>query len=248
MEIIGHGMIAHALDPFRDLHPDGVIFASGVANSRTTAATDYERELNLLYATLQRCVAEDRRLVYFSSGGAVYGNIQSARSEDTPTYPVSAYGRHKLLCEAVIQNSGARHLILRLANLVGPSQNPNQLIPALVNQIRSGEVTIYAEASRDLMDVADFARILVRLLTHHTANDTLVVATGFSASIIEVVTVLEQIVGIRSRRTLVAGGEKQQFDVNRLQRILPTLDAFSMDYYRPVLSSYASEFANDVSD
>lgn len=235
MEIIGHGMIAHALDPFRDVHPEAVVFASGVANSRTTAAADYDRELNLLYAALQRCVVEDRRLVYFSSGGAVYGNNQSARSEDTPTYPMSVYGRHKLLCEAVIRSSGARHLILRLANLVGPGQNPNQLIPALVSQIRSGEVTIYSEASRDLMDVADFTRILVSLLTHHTANDTLVVATGFSASIIEIVTVLEQIMGMRSQRTLIAGGEKQQFDVNRVRALLPSYTEFPNNYYEQVL-------------
>lgn len=229
MDIIGHGMIARALTLYQHEHPDAVIFASGVANSQMTAASEYERELSLLYATLQQCAADGRRLVYFSSGGAIYGPTQSPRSEGTPPYPMTLYGRHKLFCEAVIRGSGARHLILRLANLVGPSQNRNQLIPALVEQIQKGEVIVYADATRDLMDVADFARILVSLLTLYPLSDTLVVATGVSHPIIDIITVLEDIIGKRAHKKMVAGGDPQQFDVRRLHGILQTQDEFLSD-------------------
>ncbi len=73
MKIIGQGMIAQSLLPYRDRFPNAVIFASGVANSHTTDAQAYEREYQLLYDTLRICAAEDQQIVYFSSAGAIYG-------------------------------------------------------------------------------------------------------------------------------------------------------------------------------
>jgi nucleoside-diphosphate-sugar epimerase len=238
MEIIGNGMIAQALKPMCHTCPDAVVFASGVADSRITAADPYERERVMLYAALQRCAAQGKRLVYFSSGGAVYGPVQGPRSETTPVYPVTPYGRHKVLCETVIRSSGAPYLILRLANLVGTAQNPQQLIPSLVEQIRHGSVTVYTQASRDLLAVSDFAHILVALITTHLPDDTLVVATGRSVKVSDLVSRLEQLMGLQAQRTLIDAGDQQEFDVTRFRTLLPTHADFSGTYAEDVLRQY----------
>ena len=92
----------------------------------------------------------------------------------------------------MIVNSGVNYLIVRLANLVGRTQNKSQLIPALVEQIKQGQVTVFAQAVRDLLDVDDFASILVWLLAADVMNDTLLVASGQSIAVGEIVRELEQ--------------------------------------------------------
>ncbi len=187
MKIIGHGMIAQSLLPYHDRSSNAVIFASEVANSRTTNEQAYEREYQLLYETLHACTAEGKQIVYFSSAGAIYGETNSPRTETTPLFPTTAYGRHKLLCQSVIANSGANYLIVRLANLVGRAQNASQLVPALVEQIKQGRVTILAQAVRDLLDVDDFAKILLCVLAADLTKQTLLVASGHSIAVAEIV-------------------------------------------------------------
>jgi nucleoside-diphosphate-sugar epimerase len=69
--------------------------------------------------------------------------------------PRSAYGQHKLAVEGLIASSGARWLVLRLAHVVGIGQRPHQLLPAFVEQVRSGTVRLHRNAHRDLVDVRD---------------------------------------------------------------------------------------------
>ena len=79
--IIGHGAIAKVLQD-RD---DRLYFASGVANSRETRKTEFEREIDLLGS-------QDRSLhiVYFSS--------LCVFTSDT------LYARHKRWSERVVKN------------------------------------------------------------------------------------------------------------------------------------------------
>lgn len=63
------------------------------------------------------CLTKKNKLIFFSSGGAVYGNAGAEPSKETDECnPISWYGETKLLAEKMIENSGVNHVNLRISN------------------------------------------------------------------------------------------------------------------------------------
>lgn len=244
MKIIGGGMIARSFQPYIDDPQlrDVVIFASGVSDSATTAPEAYIREQTLLFDTLRACEDSGQRLVYFSSGGAIYGPRNATRTETSPTYPTTDYGRQQLLCEGAIINSGAPYLIIRLPNLVGPNQRGGQLIPTLVHQAMNGHARLFTRATRDLLDVDDSARLVVGLLHNHVAGEIVTVASGRSLPIDQIFTEICAILSITPETERIDKGDTQQFDISKLRYLLgDTLDVDALigeDYLKRILLNY----------
>lgn len=237
MQILGRGMVARSLQPFSECHVDTMVFAGGVAQSGQLESTEYRRELDLLDAALEECTRRSLRIVYFSSGGAVYGPTATTRDELTPLLPTSAYGCHKRDCENLIRSSGVRHLIVRLANLIGPNQNRAQLIPALVQQILSGSVNVQRLAERDILDSADFASILNDLLHVVSQSETIVLASGISIAVPSLVDLIQSALGISAKVEITDSGEPQRFSIERLLTYLPGL-SFTNDYTVRIIHQY----------
>lgn len=261
MEIIGRGLIARTLasreasgtgarrcaDERRadicPFPPDTLVFATGVGDSGCSDPHEYLRELDMLDDTLQRCAAENRRLVYFSSAGRIYGETCEPRDESTPVAPGTEYGRHKRECEALIRRYPGRHLILRLANLVGPRQNPQQLVPQLVEQVLRGEVTVYEHATRDLLGVDRFTEVLAELLQNAQPRETLVVATGISLPIAAIVGLIEETLHVRAARRPIDSGDPQEFHIAKLRALAPTTSRFAPDYPAQMLRAHIGPLA-----
>jgi len=66
--------------------------------------------------------ASARRLMFVSSGGAVYGETTRATTERTPPHPTSYYGVHKLAAEGHVRLAGLPYAIARPSNVYGPRQ------------------------------------------------------------------------------------------------------------------------------
>lgn len=239
MDIIGGGMIARSLAPYANEFADTVVFACGVADSSEQEQIQFLLEYDALYRVLKTCHDQDKRIVYFSSGGAVYGHTDAVRREITPTYPDTPYGRHKLLCETLVRNSAVQHIILRLPNLVGEGQNPRQLIPMLVGQIKQGHVTVFNRASRDLLDVEDMALILVQLLEAQRINESFLlnVASKQSVMIADIVWWLQTLLNRTPDIHLREIRDIQRFDTRTLLYSVIGLP-FPDFYYRNVLRKY----------
>lgn len=235
MEIVGDGMLARSFFTFQHKLENALIFASGVANSLCENQEEYKREIDLLYKTLQSCQEKGSRIVYFSSGGAVYGNFTGIKDESSPVFPRRMYGRHKLFCESVIIYSGVRYLILRLPNLVGRGQNRHQLIPALVTQAIEGYAKIYRDAKRDIIDVQDVATIVVSLLKKVDESVVLNVASGYSIPVLDIFSEIEAILGTSARVEILPGCDAQQFSISKLQSYLRDEIHFSPDYWRSAI-------------
>ncbi len=106
--------------------------------------------LNVLEACVRHRV---RKIVFISTGGAIYGEAeQMPTPESHPAQPLSPYGIHKHLGEQYLRffhhQHGLDYTILRYANVYGPRQSPHGeagVVAIFIDRLLRGEaVTIYA--------------------------------------------------------------------------------------------------------
>jgi nucleoside-diphosphate-sugar epimerase len=238
----GGGMLARAFVALGRAGGVGaLVFARGVADSRTEDEAAYERELGLLAAAIDRARAEDLRLVYFS-GAPIYGSFDGPVRETDAVRPRTRYGRHQAICEERIRAAGIHHLILRVPNAVGPVGNDAQLVPSLVRQVRAGSVAVQTGAGRDLIDVDDLARLTATVVGRTDESLTLNMASGICRPVGELVDAIVGIVGREPVRRSIDGGEAQHFDVARLEAVIGPL-GFPDSYPFEVLATRVPSIA-----
>jgi UDP-glucose 4-epimerase len=144
-----------------------------------------------------------RRLVFVSSGGAIYGETVRPATERTLPAPSSFYGVHKLAAEGHVALSGIEYAIARPMNIYGPGQRgglEGAVVAGFVAQAGAGgPLTIDGDGrqTRDFVHVRDVVDALVRLgqpgLEHGTWN----VAAGRRTSILALATMVERAAGRR---------------------------------------------------
>jgi UDP-glucose 4-epimerase len=146
------------------------------------------------------------KVVYFSSGGAVYGNAQTLPTpEDAPLNPVSPYGVAKLAMEKYLQMFrhlyGTEYLIIRPSNPYGPRQNfagAQGVIPIFMNRILQGiPLTVWGDGSaeKDYIYVSDLAKAVVALMQSGFSNQPFNVASGVGITLNKLISVIESVVG-----------------------------------------------------
>ena len=123
--------------------------------------------LNLLEAVRQ--LAHNPRFIYFSTGGAIYGDLEISSlpaSESMTLAPLSPYGASKLAVENYLRVYGhlysVNYGIVRPANVYGPRQNPHGeagVIAIFTQAMLEGrQVTIFGDGNdeRDYIYISDF--------------------------------------------------------------------------------------------
>lgn len=116
----------------------------------------------------------DRRLIYLSSGGTLYGECQIAASEREPLRPKSYHGAGKAAAEHFIQAWAGQYegtaVILRPSNIYGPGQQPRKgfgIIPAAFDSIlHNTPLTVWGEGEtiRDYLFISDFVALCLAIL------------------------------------------------------------------------------------
>jgi UDP-glucose 4-epimerase len=111
------------------------------------------------------------RVVFTSSGGAIYGECKRPAREDDETKPLSPYGTAKLAGEEYLETwnrlYGAEHVACRLANVYGPRQLAKLeggVVAIFLDRLRDGQETkIYGDGSqtRDFVYVGDVVAALI---------------------------------------------------------------------------------------
>jgi UDP-glucose 4-epimerase len=133
-----------------------------VAAPADDAQTNVVGTVNVLEAAR----AADARVLFCSTGGALYGRDAPIPSlEDVLPLPESPYGIAKYCAEQYVslynRLHGTRHTILRLANVYGPRQDPageSGVIPIFCARVLAGErPVIYGDGTqtRDYVYVGD---------------------------------------------------------------------------------------------
>lgn len=147
----------------------------------------------------------DIHLIFFSSGGTVYGNpARLPVAEDAPIAPLSNHGAGKAAQEAFCEAFRARGhavTILRPANAYGPGQNIRQgfgLIRTLLEHALQGrQLEIWGDGSnvRDYVYIDDVVETTMRLIALPSDSGTYNLGSGKGHSINQVLEIAETICG-----------------------------------------------------
>lgn len=147
---------------------------------------------------------ENKRLIYVSSGGAVYDPPEGRPiMENDPLRPLSYYGAGKLSVEFFLQAlSNANHhniTILRPSNLYGPFQAYRKgfgLIRTILERVITNEpLEIWGDGGiiRDYLYIEDMIRAIRNLLRHPNAVGVFNIGSGTGHSINQVVDAVETV-------------------------------------------------------
>jgi len=112
------------------------------------------------------------RMVFFSSGGTVYGPANMPLTEDHPQAPTSFYGESKLQMERLLSlvnaQSGMERVVLRISNPYGPGQRSSGHFGAIATfaarALAREPITIWGDGSvvRDYIFVDDVMDAVVK--------------------------------------------------------------------------------------
>jgi len=117
---------------------------------------------------------EPRRIVFSSTGGAIYGEGEGRDlplTEDDECFPFCQYGQSKMAAELYLglyeRLHGISSIALRLANVYGPRQDPMGeagVVAIFSLRMHNGEQTVVygdGEQTRDLIYVGDVVRAFI---------------------------------------------------------------------------------------
>ncbi len=144
-------------------------------------------------------------LIYFSSGGTVYGNPQQLPvSEDSLIAPLSNYGAGKAAQESFCQAlraQGNAVTILRPSNAYGPGQTLKRgfgLVRTLLEHARLGtamEIWGDGETVRDYIYIDDVVEATLRFIRQPQDSGTYNLGSGVGYSVNQVKAVVESVCG-----------------------------------------------------
>lgn len=156
------------------------------------------------------CAAGVKRIVYLSSGGAIYGApLYSPMDEDHPQRPISSYGIVKGSVERYLglyeQLHGFRPLIVRPANPFGPRQDESTFHGFITTMLKLAvadrEATIFGDGSivRDFVYIDDLCDLLLKGIDQGAAG-TFNCGSGAGASLLQILEAIERVIGKPIRR------------------------------------------------
>ena len=149
--------------------------------------------LNLLETARRHGV---RRVVFASTGGAIYGEVAEATAADEtqPCRPRSPYAVAKLAVEHYLEGyrmaGGLQTVVLRYANVYGPRQDPHGeagVVAIFIQRVLAGLTPVIygdGEQVRDFVYVGDVVRANVAALTVPADEPVIVnIGTGRGTSV-----------------------------------------------------------------
>jgi UDP-glucose 4-epimerase len=156
---------------------------------------DYDADVNVVGTTkvLEAARAAGARVVFSSTGGAIYGECSGPAPEGSQLQPLSPYGIAKLCGEEYLRGwnriHGATHVALRFANVYGPRQDSGLeggVVSIFLERMARGEETIIfgdGLQTRDFVYVGDVVDALLAAAAHD--GGTYNVGTGEELSVLD---------------------------------------------------------------
>jgi UDP-glucose 4-epimerase len=179
------------------LRPDVVFHLAAQADVGTSVERPtFDADVNVVgtVRVLEAARAAGARVVFTSSGGAIYGECERPATEEDEPEPLSPYAASKLAGEEYLATwnrlHGTAHVTCRLANVYGPRQIPaleGGVVAIFLDRLRDGQETqIFGDGNqtRDFVYVGDVVRALLAAASA-PARGVFNVGTGVATTIRE---------------------------------------------------------------
>lgn len=152
---------------------------------------------------LDACVIKKKKIIYFSSGGTVYGNPRYMPIDEYHrTDPISAYGIQKLTIEKIIEyygrTYGLDYRILRISNPYGQFQSTNSnqgIIAVFLSRVLSDKcIEVWGDGSniRDYIYVDDLIDACMIIMNYDGKERIFNISSGVGYSIMELIDIIKR--------------------------------------------------------
>jgi UDP-glucose 4-epimerase len=162
---------------------------------------------NLLKAVKAAKKERPIKIIYFSSGGTVYG-ISKTRTpwkESDPLHPVSSYGHAKVRAEKLLEVASeyglCEAICVRAANPYGnrfAHEKPQGVIDVILSRLSNQQpFNLFdpPETVRDFIHIRDLNRALTHILDYKTSYDVFNIGSSKGTSLQELISKIESISG-----------------------------------------------------
>ncbi|MGA6827027.1 NAD-dependent epimerase/dehydratase family protein [Nitrospira sp. NS4] len=198
---------------FRNERPNVVIhLAAQVSVRKSVEDPVFDAQVNILgtmNVVHQAVLHGARKVVFSSSGGAIYGEQETYPApESHPTNPLSPYGISKLCGEHYVsyfqRTSGIQTVCLRYANVYGPRQDPEGeagVVAIFIQKVLNNEQPIIngnGRQTRDFVFVDDVVEANLAVMGQQTKG-VYNVGTGVETSINELFRMVADLTGASAK-------------------------------------------------
>jgi UDP-glucose 4-epimerase len=195
----------------------------------SVARPEHDAQINVLGTVnmLQAALEQNTKLVFSSTGGAIYGECDGPAPEDAERRPISPYGTSKLAAEEYLATynrlNGTGHVSLRYGNVYGPRQDPHGeagVVSIFLNALLTGDTPkIFGDGmqTRDYVFAGDVAR--ASLAAAERDGGVYNVGTERETTVVELLELCQRIAGTSVEPTFMPArpGEIQRsvLDISR---------------------------------
>jgi UDP-glucose 4-epimerase len=208
---------------FDEVKPEVCFHLAAQADVRVSVERpDFDADVNVVGTlhVLEAARKYGTKIVFSSTGGAIYGECEGPAPEDHPRAPLAPYGVSKLAGEEYIaaynRLYGSGHVSLRFGNVYGPRQDPKGeagVVAIFMNRLREGGTPqIFGDGTqtRDYVYVGDVVAATLAAAEH--AGGVLNVGTGAETSVLELYERIQRVAGVEHEPKLAEArpGELQR--------------------------------------
>ena len=190
----------------RNVRPDVCFHLAAQIDVRVSVERpDVDAGVNVIgtLRLLEGARAAGAKIVFSSTGGAIYGECDGPAAEDQPRRPLAPYGVSKLAGEEYLAAYNrlydSAHVSLRYANVYGPRQDPHGeagVVAIFMSALREGRTPrIFGDGSqtRDYVYVGDVAEATLLAAEHD--GGVFNVGTGRETSVRELYDRVQRVAG-----------------------------------------------------
>jgi UDP-glucose 4-epimerase len=192
-----------------DFRPEAVFHLAAQADVRVSVDDPgHDADVNVrgTAEVVEAARAVGARVVFSSTGGAIYGEVDTIPSpESTPCAAMAPYGISKLCGEHYVELYnrlyGEHHVVLRYGNVYGPRQDPHGeagVVAIFFGKLVEGATPlIFGDGSqtRDYVYVGDVVAANVAALGYTGAHTTFNVGTAAETSVLDLLAECQRAAG-----------------------------------------------------
>ena len=226
------GDIRNGLDPSA---ADVVFHLAAQADVQTSVtAPVYDATVNVAgtVTVLEGARKAGAKVVFSSTGGAIYGECDGPAPEDGRLDPLSPYGIAKLSAEEYVRGwnriHGTTNVTLRFANVYGPRQDSSLeggVVAIFLERLKSGAPTVIfgdGKQTRDFVYVGDVVEALLAAAGHD--GGVFNIGTGDETSVLELHAGCAEVAGVTAEPTFeparLGDVRRSVLDVSRAAEVL----------------------------